>query len=132
MSDHKQYLEHEHEHPDSWHRHTSDEGAPQVEHAATINLVSLTVIFVFMSVFLVVTVAGLIVYFDRHTTSVRQQEVEHTILAEQESLPYRTQSLDALGGYAWSDPKAGKVNIPVERAMDRVVEMYAEGNHAAR
>ncbi|MBX3365432.1 MAG: hypothetical protein KF866_11810 [Phycisphaeraceae bacterium] len=132
MSDKKQYLEHEHEAPDSWHRHSAEEGAPQVEHGAHINLFMLTVIFIIITAFLVVTVAGLIVYFDRHTTKLRQQEIENTILAEQESLPYRDQSQLALSGYAWSDQKAGKVHIPIEEAMKKVVQQYEHTTHGTR
>lgn len=121
----KQYLEHEHETPDSWHRHTADEGAPQIEHAASINLLGLLIVFLGMSGFLVVTVGLLIVFFDYTRTQARQAKIETTTMAEENSLPYRQESMDALASYGWVDPAAGRVQVPINVAMDRIVEEYA-------
>ncbi|MFG0326037.1 MAG: hypothetical protein ACF8SC_02045 [Phycisphaerales bacterium JB037] len=119
------HLELEHEEPDAWHRHTLEEGIPQPEHAAHVSPKGLWGAFFGMAIFLVVTIAALIVYFDHHMTNLRQERVETTVQAERFGLKYKEESRTGLDAYRWINRDAGTVQIPIEVAMDRVVERYA-------
>lgn len=123
---HTQFLPHEHHEPDSWHRHTSDEGLPQVEHGSRVNVTTLSIVFVAMTLFMVVSVAALIVYFDRHTRDVRQQGLETTTEATEYALPYRQQATDQLGGFGWS-ADGTHVRLPVDVAKQQIVARYGHG-----
>lgn len=127
MSHEPTYLPHEHAEPDAWHRHSTDEGNPQQEHTSRVNIRSLLVLFSFMLVFLVASVAITAVYFMQHTTGMREKLYETTELAAQQ-LEYRAGADSALEQYAWQDASAGVVKIPVSKAMEKVVQTYAEGS----
>jgi hypothetical protein len=53
-----------------------------------------------------------------------QAEIERKVVAEppQELRQLEAQQLERLAGYAWVDRERGIVKIPVERAMDLVIE----------
>ncbi len=126
MSHHEPtYLPHEREEPDPWHQHTPEEGLPQEEHAAHANTRALLGVFIFMVVFLVVSVAITIIYFNRHIVHLRQANLETTELAAQQ-LEYQSRSFNDLEQYAWEDPQEGIVRIPVSKAMEKVVQRYQQ------
>lgn len=127
MSHEPTYLPHEHAEADPWHRHSAAEGSPQQEHTSRVNVRSLFVLFSFMLVFLVASVAITALYFMQHTTDLREDLYETTELAAQQ-LEYRAGADSTLEQYAWQDASAGVVKIPVSKAMEKVVQTYAEGD----
>lgn len=123
---HTQFLPEEHHEPDSWHRHSDAEGRPMAEHGSHVNVTVLSIAFVAMTLFMVVAVAGIIVYFDRHTREVRQHALETTTEASDYSLPYRQQAKDQLDGFGWA-ADGSHIRIPVEVAKQQIVTRYAQG-----
>jgi hypothetical protein len=71
----------------------------------------------------VLTVIALIGYFDR----VRTEEFEAKVIGQPHApvRELRTQQLGKLEEYRWIDREAGTVTIPIERAMEVVVEERA-------
>ena len=112
-----------HEEPTAWHRHTIEEGVPQVEHAATVNIPILMGVFVATVVFVSATVLFTMIYFKRHVTALRQERIETTVMG-QAARDYRDASLAQLNGYGWTDPAAGVVALPLDVARERVIESY--------
>lgn len=76
-----QFLEAPPEHPDSWHRHTPDEGAPQEEHGAHENPRILAAAFVILTLGFIITVLAVIGYYFTYLTTVKAQRMETTALA---------------------------------------------------
>lgn len=124
MSHDTHYTPEHHEEPDAWHRHTSDEGAPQAEHAANVNTLILGGVFAAIIVFIVAAITASIVYFNRHVTDLRRAQVESTVLSA-EALTYRDRSEAAQHAYTWADAAKGVVQIPTDVAAKRVMERYA-------
>lgn len=125
MSDHETPVLHEQ--PDAWHRHSADEGAPQVEHGSHASPTALAITFVAMVLGVAVVVLVLVAYFNGYVTKVKAEKNEGvSSAAEFES--YRAASLTRLREYGWADPAADTVHIPVDAAMDLVVEKYAALN----
>lgn len=112
-----------HGHADAWHHHTSAEGVPQHEHAATVNtantFVVLLVIFGFTAIFILVTV----LYFNVTVRQVQTSRVE-TIGGAQLYNAMRGQMEADLSTFGVVDPAKQIVRIPVDRAIDRVVKRY--------
>ncbi|MFN0132635.1 MAG: hypothetical protein ACKVW3_08920 [Phycisphaerales bacterium] len=131
MSHKPEYLPHEHEEPDAWHRHTADEGAPQTEHASSVNSAILLVVFVACLLFVAATIAASILYFRVYTNDLKIARIENTELSKG-SLNYRTQTEQRLTGYMWSDAaaaQAGRVSVPIDEAMSNVINRYqSKGN----
>jgi hypothetical protein len=76
----------------------------------------------------VVTVIALIGYFNRVSTEVYQEKV-----IEQPSTAVRDLRAEQLGKireYRWVDQDSGTVAIPIERAMELVVEERAQAGRA--
>jgi hypothetical protein len=114
------------EQPDSWHMHTSDEGAPQEEHGAQADPTSLVGAFVGSVVFIGAVIVVCLIYYNSHTTKLRQSRIETSELAE-EYFGYRATSNKVLSGYGWATPEAaaeGKVSIPIDLAMQKVAQQY--------
>lgn len=112
-----------HETTDPWHHHTAAEGRPQHEHGSKIDPAVLSVTFGLI-VFVVLALAGgLTVYFVRYSTQLRQARMETTVLAA-EAERLRAEAEATFAGYAWADPAAGHVAIPLEQAIDRVIDRY--------
>lgn len=113
-----------HEEPDQWHRHTPDEGEPQAEHAAHENTLILAGVFVAIVVFIASTITASVLYFNRHVTGLRREQIESTLLAG-DALAYRDTSEAAQRTYTWADAEKGVVQLPLDVATRRVVEEYA-------
>jgi hypothetical protein len=113
-----------HEEPDPWHRHTVDEGIPQVEHAATVNIPILMGVFVATVVFVSATILFTMIYFKRHVTALRQERIETTVVG-QGARDYKEAALANLDGYGWADAQAGHVSLPLDVARQRVIEAYS-------
>lgn len=117
-----------HEHADDWHRHSKAEGMPQAEHAGVVNVNLLFIWMVGISVFVVVSVIGTLMYFNSYSNQLRASAVETTSSAKafksaqfnaEKELGQRGQA----GEYAWMDHD--RVRIPIDAAMKRVVASYA-------
>ncbi|MCC5787864.1 MAG: hypothetical protein JJU33_14315 [Phycisphaerales bacterium] len=127
MSDEPRHLEVDHTEPDEWHTHTPDEGPPQEEHTSRVNAGILFLVFCVMTVSLTVTVVALIFYFSQHTTALKTELHETTDWRTDISIPYRESARQALTGYAWEDEDNEVVRVPLDLAIDRVIERYSEG-----
>ena len=123
MSHDPTYLPHEHEHADSWHRHTTEEGSPQAEHAAKVDPMAIFVTLIGMAVVTVVVSVIAAIYFFQHTANLKQELRETTNSAAQQ-IEYRADTMSLQDDYAWEDAEAGTVHIPISQAMERVVEEY--------
>jgi len=112
-----------HGHADAWHHHSSAEGVPQHEHAATVNtkntFVVLFVIFGFTAVFILVTV----LYFNVSVRQLQDARIE-TIGGAQVYNAMRGQMEADLSTFGVADATTKTVRIPVDRAIDRVVKRY--------
>jgi hypothetical protein len=112
-----------HEEPDPWHRHTVEEGVPQAEHAATVNVPILMGVFVATVVFVSATILFTVLYFQRYVTDLRQERIETTVMG-QGARDYKDAALSQLNRYGWVDPQAGTVSLPLEVARARVIGAY--------
>jgi hypothetical protein len=114
-----------HETVDAWHHHTSDEGMPQKEHAPRVNTLVLTFVFVAIVTVISATIGASILYFTRHVTELRQQQIETTVLAA-DANAYREQSEQALKEFGWADAEKGVVRLPLDIARQRVIARYSK------
>lgn len=113
-----------HEQPDSWHRHSADEGAPQVEHGSHATPTVLAITFVGMVLGVAAVVLILIAYFNTYVSQVKAEKEEGVGMAG-EFEAYRAESLEHLAGYGWTDAAADRVHVPIELGMEAVVAEYA-------
>jgi hypothetical protein len=116
-----------HEVPDAWHRHTAEEGPPQEEHGGRANAAIIAISLLATAVFLVLTVAVIVLYYTTYTTRLRTERIESTVLS-QGQLQYKLESGEKLREYSWIDPETarqGIVTIPLEDAKQRVIQRYA-------
>jgi len=115
------------EQPDSWHMHASDEGQPQEEHAAQADPKSLVAAFLGSVFFVGGVIVVCLMYYFTYTTKLRQERIETTALARV-FFAYKATSQKHLAGYGWATPEAaaaGKVSIPLEIGIQRVLQQYA-------
>ena len=125
---------HAEQHPDAWHRHTHDEGAPQVEHGARVRPLTLSVAFGVMGVLFIITCLVIIVYFNKYATENRARRLETTVLAEgaDGSFARRANDLASLEEFTWIDQQTGEVAVPITQAIDQVVTQYQQSASARR
>lgn len=112
------------EQPDEWHRHTAEEGAPQIEHGAHATPTALAITFVGMVLGVAAVVLILIVYFNSYVSQVKAEKEEGVGMSE-DFEAYRADSIAHLAGYGWTDPAAGRVHVPIELGMEQVIAEYA-------
>ena len=115
---------------DSWHMHTSAEGLPQEEHGATAQAGALIASFAGSVIFVGAVILVTILYYRQHVTMLRRERIETTDFYREVYTPYRQQSDKALTGYGWAGPEAaaaGQVSIPIDIAMQRVLQNYGNG-----
>lgn len=122
----------DHGHADSWHHHdVAIEGMPQREHVASINTNRLAQWFIVLIVALVVFMLAVALYFNGFVTQAKSLAVETDIGSQARTLrnaAFATLSTDGNPEtYDWADPQAGKVQIPIEKAMKKTVEKYGSG-----
>lgn len=111
-------------HADAWHHHDSAEGVPQSEHAATIDPIATLKVLGFVMGFTAVFITVSILYFNVTVRQQREAKIETTGAAE----PYNAMKGQVerdLSTYGVSDPAAKTVRVPIDRAIDRVVNKYA-------
>jgi len=136
---HHEHAPHAEEHPDAWHAHGAEEGAPQEEHGSKASPVGLAVAFGVMTVLFLVTCVVIGMYFYKESARLRRERSETTIMAERvlgvsgiEEGSYEIQNRvnNLYEVYSWvdeSDP-ASQVQIPIDSAINQVVESYRSGN----
>ena len=128
------FAPHAEQHPDSWHRHTHAEGAPQVEHGARVRPLMLGVAFAITSVLFIVTCLVIIMYFNKYATENRARRLETTVLAEGADGSYarRANDLASLEEFTWIDHQTGEVAVPIEIAIEQIVTQYQQRASARR
>ncbi|RMH11080.1 MAG: hypothetical protein D6695_09970 [Planctomycetota bacterium] len=117
-------LKHEHEEPDSWHRHTPDEGPIQPEHGSHANpkVLVMTLIALIFGVAFVLII--LIAFFNSYTSTFKASREETTALGQQ-ARAAKAAAMERLNSVGWVDHDT--VRIPIERAMERVVAERGNG-----
>lgn len=117
--------DHSHQHPDQWHRHTPDEGTPQPEHAARANPAVLGVAMTLLTIAFVATVIIVILFYNHVAAATRATRMETSTPANQ-WYDYHNRSMERLAGYELVNAdESDAVRIPIDLAMERVVESYA-------
>lgn len=110
---------------DDWFRHESGEAPPQAEHASHVNTtaIGLTLLaIVFGVLFTVILMSMYFVQYAGSRVALEQEGVD----SAQAYIAYRDQTQRNLDTFGWADQAAGTVNLPIDRAIDDVVEMYGQ------
>jgi len=118
-----------HEHADSWHHHGAEEGTPQSEHTGTIEPSALIKWFFFIVIALAIVLVALFAYFDSYNHRLQSSRLETLNTAEANIARAQAESRLGLAGAATFQyvpvvNAPGKVHLPLERAMDRVLANY--------
>lgn len=120
-----------HGHADAWHHHDlAAEGLPQVEHTASINTGRLAQWFVILVLFVTLFIGAVATYFNGFVSAARSAAVETDIGSHARTM--RNAAFATLGQdgnpetYDWADANAGKVQLPIEKAMTKVIERYGK------
>lgn len=106
---------------DSWHQHLPAEGLPREEHGAHANVPLLLAIFVVLFAATVIFSLGIGIYTMREFSKARGEGERIGLTAVIEDVrEYKRESAAAQSGYGWTEE--GNVRLPIDRAMDLVVE----------
>jgi len=117
----------DHGHHDEWFAHTREEGLPQQEHAGHVNTKALMVFYMVMLGFVVASVIGVTLFFQRYVLEVRRTKTETLNLAI-EANRYKAQTLETMDTYGWADEVVeGAARIPMNEARQRVLQTYGQG-----
>jgi len=133
MSHDPKLAPHAEAHPDAWHRHTKEEGAPQVEHGAKADPIMLTGVIAVMVVIFLATCVVIVMYFNKTMAETRNRLLETTALADgpDGSFARHENALKNAEAFTWVDRETGVVTIPLSDATRAVIEDYqrnARGN----
>ncbi|HZW05967.1 MAG TPA: hypothetical protein VFF65_02495 [Phycisphaerales bacterium] len=129
----------EHETPDQWHTHTVEEH-PQEAHGEQLDGIKVFIIGLAGYLLTVATIAVVTVYFVSYKTNDQIQFEEYpersigdSAALQKPALDKRAAELGNVSGATpvWTDPEAGKVTIPMNQAMDKVIDKYGK-RQAAR
>jgi hypothetical protein len=116
---------------DDWFRHEADESAPQAEHAAHVNTTAIGLTLLAIVFGVLFTVIILSMYFVQYA-GTRKAMLEEGTRSAEPYLQYEQQATRELNRLSWADREAGTVYVPIDSAMDAVVEAYgAPGVRAA-
>lgn len=118
MTSHQQKLEHAHESPDSWHRHTPEEGQGQQEHGAHASPKALLLTLVAMVFGTLFVVLVLMAFFRSYTTQFRAA-TEETLELGVPARESRAKAMGELNSWGWTSD--GRLHMPIEQAMEKVV-----------
>ncbi|UYV12580.1 MAG: hypothetical protein NCW75_14960 [Phycisphaera sp.] len=111
---------------DDWFAHTRDEGLPQQEHSGHVDTKALLIFYMGMVAFVVVSIIGVTLFFQRYVLGVRQDRLETLQLAV-EANEYKATTLEELGEYGWSgETVQGAARIPLEEARAKVMQSYGQ------
>lgn len=120
-----QETPHPEAHLDEWHQHGPAERVPQAENAAHINIPAMFVVFVVMVVSITVMVVGLTIFYKKSMAQMAAVRLETTTQWQQDFVAdYRDPAIESIGSYGTVDAEAGIVHVPVESAMDAVIDRY--------
>lgn len=125
-----------HEHADAWHHHSDAEGLPQQEHMATLNTLAIARWGLAITVMLVVFVVATGMYFSKYTARLRTERQEREawagLAAEAQGLRDSAEAVLSTGGkpetYSWVSDQEGRVQLPIDKAMRKVVQRYEGRN----
>jgi len=123
MSEEPQYIDEIHDDPDAWHEHGAGETAPQHEHAATVNPYFISGVLVFIILFVAVLVVLVQMFFASTESRIRAAKTETVdpyLAYESDTAAQRS----ILASYGIADADAGTAHIPIEQAMQKIVERY--------
>ncbi|MCC6677023.1 MAG: hypothetical protein IT436_07760 [Phycisphaerales bacterium] len=111
------------DHVDNWHHHSvALEGAPQAEHAGTVNPFILGQWFVLIVLSVVGTCVVLFFYFEHYATQFKAQQAE-TVSWSAEYVTYKATTDGQLNGKPeWLDHD--RLRLPIGDAMAKVVKQY--------
>lgn len=118
MTSHEQKLEHQHEHPDAWHRHTPAEGHSQHEHGSHANPKVLLVTLIAMVFGTLFVVLVLMAFFNTYTSKFKMA-MEETTTIGQPARDAKAAATGALGSWGWTP--ANTLRMPIDQAMEVVV-----------
>jgi len=125
-----------HDHADAWHHHSAAEGVPQHEHGAIANPGLLVRWFVGIVVTVAVLILALMIYFRSYTVRIKADRQETTLISRAANSAKAKADAD-LGTngqppqYTPLDKKAGTVQIPIDQAIEKVVERYSGSGQGA-
>ena len=111
-------------HADQWHHHTDAEGVPQAEHAATVNARVLVITFIGIVFGVVLLVLLIIAYFNTYNSTYKAQRTEGIPNARTVYLTGRLGAEERLGKVGYVDEANGVVHIPIDNAIEQVVNEY--------
>lgn len=115
---------------DDWFRHDESEGLPQVEHAAHIDTTSLGVAFLVTVFGVLGVIVVLVLYFSSYTTQLKAERQEG-IKSGTPYMTYRDEAETKFDAPASAlDKENGVYRIPIDRAMDLIVDQYADDSAA--
>jgi hypothetical protein len=118
-----------HEELDPWHRHVpAEEGRPQAEHGARAKPAALATAFAIIFLSVVALILAVLVYAVSHFSKVRAEMYESASLAEESARVRAALRAEELETFGWVDTE--RVRLPIDLAMDKVVQDYAEGARA--
>ena len=122
-----QHVDHEHDQPDAWHRHTAAEGAPQAEHASRVNALGVTVVLAGLTVAVIFVIIISVIYLNSYRSQLiaERQDSVHT---RADYLAYRAKMDAELSAYGWASQSGGLVVIPIDQAGERALEMYNDNS----
>ena len=127
MKHESHHLPAEHEAPDQWHRRTTEEGAPQAEHAAIASPTTLAIAFIAISTTVALTVLILVVFFDQYNVRYKAEQMENIDMSNNfNDYKHKWEEQDSRG-YALADAETGAVRVPLDLAKQRVIDRYAKG-----
>lgn len=123
MSNDPGYVDTVHDEPDQWHRHTAEEGMPQDEHGARVNPLWLAGVLVATIIFVAIFVGVVQIYFESTVSSVRAEKTE-TVDSWYEFEEQFAEDRAVLTSYGIADAEARTAHIPIDLAMEKIVERY--------
>jgi Tfp pilus assembly protein PilE len=110
---------------DAWHQHTAAEGMPQHEHASHTSTKALGLTFIIMVVGVIATILVLIAYFNSYVSTFKAERQEGTA-AMKPAFEAKVAARQRLEEFGWVDREAGTVHIPLNNAIDKVVNEYGQ------
>ncbi|MFK7884277.1 MAG: hypothetical protein AB8F26_08880 [Phycisphaerales bacterium] len=108
---------------DDWHQHTAAEGMPQEEHGSQASVKALGMTFIVMTVGVIVTILLLVVYFKSYVGTYKAKVQEGTAIM-QPAFEAKLAAQSKLESFGWIDRDARTVHIPIDQAMQSVINDY--------
>lgn len=118
-----------HEQPDEWHKHTTDEPAPQAEHGSHAKpfILAATAFVIVVGVFAMIGITW--VYYNSYVAHMRRTVIETNeamVLSEQERVA--AMSLLTSGGVTGQGDQAQTFG-PIDQAINSVIQEYAQASN---